>query len=93
MRAKERATPGGIEEVIELYDKKTTDNAHPHISIIIPVRNDAEALSRTLDDLERLSGLESAEVLVAAAGDRQGTSRAVAGRAKLLWPEGSTGLS
>ena len=81
---------GGIEEVIKLYDKSIRDNAHPHISIIIPVRNDAEALSRTLDCLDRLSGIESAEVLVAAAGDRQGTLSAVAGRAQVFWPDGST---
>ena len=62
----------------------------PHISIIIPVRNDAEALSRTLDHLDRIAGIDSAEVLVAAAGDRQGTALAVAGRAQLLWPDGST---
>jgi rSAM/selenodomain-associated transferase 2 len=73
-----------------LYEERTTGNTHPHISIIIPVRNDAEALSRLLDHLERLDGIASAEVLVAAAGDRQGTLRAVAGRAHLLWPEGST---
>jgi rSAM/selenodomain-associated transferase 2 len=62
----------------------------PHISIIIPVRNDAEALTRTLDHLDRLPGIDSAEVLVAAAGDRHGTALAVAGRAQLLWPDGST---
>jgi rSAM/selenodomain-associated transferase 2 len=76
--------------VIKLYDQSIRDNAHPHISIIIPVRNDAEALSRTLDCLDRLSGIESAEVLVAAAGDRQGTLGAVAGRAQVFWPDGST---
>jgi rSAM/selenodomain-associated transferase 2 len=73
-----------------LSDKRAADNAPPHISIIIPVRNDAEALARTLDHLEHLLGIEAAEVLVAAAGDRQGTSVAVAGRAQLLWPDGST---
>jgi rSAM/selenodomain-associated transferase 2 len=81
---------GGIEGVCALCDKSAADNAQPHISIIIPVRNDAEALSRTLDHLDHLPGIESAEVLVAAAGDRQGTSRAVAGRAQVLWPDGST---
>jgi rSAM/selenodomain-associated transferase 2 len=62
----------------------------PLISIIIPVRNDAAALGRTLDSLMCLEGLETAEVIVAAAGDRQGTEQAVAGRARLIWPAGST---
>jgi rSAM/selenodomain-associated transferase 2 len=62
----------------------------PHISIIIPVRNDAEALTSTLDHLGRLPGMERAEVMVAAAGDRHGTEDVVAGRAQLLWPNGST---
>ena len=83
------ATPERIGDAIELYDKRAVDTP-PHITIIIPVRNDAEALTRTLDHLDRLSGIESAEVLVAAAGDQQGTSLAVAGRAQLLWPDGST---
>ena len=86
----QHSTPGRIGEVIELYDRRAADNAPPHISIIIPVRNDAEALTRTLDHLDRIPGIESAQVLVAAAGDRQGTSFAVAGRAQLLWPDGST---
>jgi rSAM/selenodomain-associated transferase 2 len=62
----------------------------PRLSIVIPVRNDAEALARTLDHLCRLPGMVAAEVIVAAAGDREGTERAVAGRAQLLWPDGST---
>jgi rSAM/selenodomain-associated transferase 2 len=62
----------------------------PWLSIVIPARNDARALGRTLDHLARLPGLEGAEVIVAAAGDPAGTARAVAGRARLLWPEGST---
>jgi rSAM/selenodomain-associated transferase 2 len=62
----------------------------PHISIIIPVWNDAEALARTLDHLGRLPGMDRAEVIVAAAGDRSGTDLAVAERAQLLWPDGST---
>jgi rSAM/selenodomain-associated transferase 2 len=62
----------------------------PQISIVIPVRNDAEALARTLDHLSHLPGREAVEVIVAAAGDRGGTERAVAGRAQLLWPDGST---
>ena len=59
-------------------------------SIIVPARNDAAALARTLDALETLAGRATAEVVVAAFGDRAGTERAVAGRARLLWPDGST---
>jgi rSAM/selenodomain-associated transferase 2 len=62
----------------------------PQVSIIIPVRHDAEALARTMDHLCQLPGLDGAEVIVAAAGDREGTERAVAGRAQLLWPDDST---
>ena len=60
------------------------------VSIIIPVRHDAEALARTLDHLCQLPGMDAAEVIVAAAGDREGTERAVAGQAQLLWPDGSS---
>jgi rSAM/selenodomain-associated transferase 2 len=69
--------------------EQSTTNT-PHISIIIPVRNDAEALRRTLEHLDRMPGRDMAEVLVAAAGDRQGTQLAVSGRAQLFWPDGST---
>lgn len=62
----------------------------PQVSIIIPVRHDAEALARTLDHLCQLPGMDAAEVIVAAAGDREGTECAVAGRAQLLWPDDST---
>lgn len=62
----------------------------PRVSIVIPARNDAAALARTLDHLEVLPGIETAEVIVAAAGDREGTERAGRGRARLVWPEGST---
>jgi len=62
----------------------------PRVSIVIPARNDAAALRRTLDHLVRLPGVEDAEIVVAAAGDPDGTARAVAGRARLLWPGGST---
>jgi rSAM/selenodomain-associated transferase 2 len=62
----------------------------PQVSIVIPTRNDAEALARTLDHLHQLPDMDAAEVIVAAAGDREGTERAVAGRAQLLWPDGST---
>jgi rSAM/selenodomain-associated transferase 2 len=62
----------------------------PRISIIIPVRNDAEALGRTLDALADLQGRPSAEVIVGASGDTEGTTRAAAGRARLVWPDVST---
>jgi rSAM/selenodomain-associated transferase 2 len=62
----------------------------PWVSIIIPVRNDAAALGRTLEYLMHLEDLGTAEVIVAASGDPQGTEQAAAGRAKLLWPAGST---
>ncbi len=61
-----------------------------HVSIVIPARNDAEALARTLSHLAHVTGLGESEVIVAAAGDREATQRAVAGRARLLWPGGST---
>ena len=60
------------------------------VAIVIPARNDAAALGRTLDHLRGVRGIEAAEVIVAAAGDRAGTERAVAGRERLLWPGGST---
>jgi rSAM/selenodomain-associated transferase 2 len=62
----------------------------PRVSIIIPARNDAEALARTLGHLERLDGLAAAEVIVAASGGRAETEQAVGTRARLLWPDGST---
>ena len=45
------------------------------ISIILPCRNDAGALGRTLDCLGGISGIENAEVIVAASGDPDGTAR------------------
>ncbi len=60
------------------------------LSVVIPCRNDAAALGRTLDYLGGLAGIEAAEVIVAASGDPESTERAVAGRARLLWPGGST---
>ena len=60
------------------------------VSIIIPARHDAEALRFTLDHLERLSGIESAEIIVVAAGDRDETESATAGRGRVLWPEVAT---
>ncbi len=59
-------------------------------SIIIPSWNDAVALGRTLDHLVCLSGIEKAEIIVAASGDPIGTADAVRGRALLLWPDEST---
>ena len=60
------------------------------ISIIIPARNDAKALRLTLDDLQRLRGIETAEIIVAASGGKDETENAVAGRAKTVWPGQST---
>jgi rSAM/selenodomain-associated transferase 2 len=60
------------------------------VSIVIPVRNDAEALGRTLDHLARLEGIDGAELIVGAAGDVEGTARAAADRARIVRPEGST---
>jgi rSAM/selenodomain-associated transferase 2 len=62
----------------------------PWLSIVIPARNDAAALARTLEHLATLEGLDGTEVIVAAAGDPAGTARTVAGRARLLQPDGST---
>ena len=60
------------------------------VSIIIPARNDAAALGRTLDYLGGLPGVDDAEIIVAAAGDPEGSALAAAGRARLLFPGGST---
>src|SRR5207244_2635542 len=59
-------------------------------SIVIPARNDAAALSRTLEALERLEGASRAEIVIAASGDPDGTTRAAGERVRLLWPEGAT---
>ena len=67
-----------------------TAEVNPRISIIIPSRNDAAALCRTLDDLGTLPGIDQAEVIVAAWGDHEGTERTLAGRARLLWSTNST---
>lgn len=66
--------------------------AAPRISIVIPARNDAEALGRTLDHLVAhvVPPGPPAEVIVAAGGDAEGTERAVGGRAHLVRPDGST---
>ena len=62
----------------------------PWCSIVIPARNDATALARTLDALRGLEHRPRAEVVVAAAGDHAGTTRAAGETVRLLWPEGST---
>src|SRR5438445_443434 len=62
----------------------------PRVSIVIPARNNADALARTLDHLGGLEGMAASEVIVAASGDPVGTERALAGRARLLRPDGST---
>jgi rSAM/selenodomain-associated transferase 2 len=64
--------------------------SQPCVSIVIPARNDADALGRTLDHLHACVDLGAADVIVAAAADPEGTERAVAGRARLIWPDGST---
>ncbi len=62
----------------------------PRVSISIPARNDAAALARTLGHLAHVAHPGKSEIIVAAAGDREATERAVAGQARLLWPAGST---
>ncbi|MBA2485300.1 MAG: TIGR04283 family arsenosugar biosynthesis glycosyltransferase [Nitrospira sp.] len=62
----------------------------PKLSIVIPVRNDAVALARTLDRVRCLANMAGSEVIVAASGDVEGTQRAVSECARLLWPGGST---
>src|SRR5919201_4388257 len=61
----------------------------PSISIVIPCYHDAAALERTLDRLVGLP-LGSTEVIVAASGEVDRTTRVCAGRVRLLWPGGST---
>ena len=59
----------------------------PRLSVIIPARNDAVSLNRTLDHLVGLAGISEAEIIVTASCDEEeGTKRAVADRARLLWP-------
>ena len=62
----------------------------PRLSVVIPAWNDAGSLSHTLDYLFSRVGISEAEVIVAASGDKHHMERAVAGRARLLWPERST---
>lgn len=63
---------------------------NPSVSIIIPARNDANALRMTLDHLQRLRAIETAEIIVAASGQREETEAAIAGRARIVWPDQST---
>jgi len=63
---------------------------NPWISVIIPARNDAKALRLTLDHLQFLRGIETAEIIVAASGEREETEDAVAGRGHIIWPAHST---
>ena len=62
----------------------------PAVSIVIPVRNDADALARTLDWLATLPGIETTEVIVAAAPEPDATERVAAGRARVIRPGGAT---
>ncbi len=62
----------------------------PRVSIVIPVRNDAVALARTLDRLAGLRGMDGAEVIVSVAPEPDATESVVAGRARVLRPGGST---
>jgi rSAM/selenodomain-associated transferase 2 len=63
---------------------------NPRISVVIPARNDATALARTVEWLRHLPGIRDAELIVAASGDPLGTMHAVRGRIQLLWPGAST---
>jgi rSAM/selenodomain-associated transferase 2 len=64
--------------------------AVPRLSVVIPVRNDADALRRTLDRLDELPGRDGIEVIVAAADSLDATARTVGDRAALLVPGVST---
>ena len=58
------------------------------ISIVIPVRNDAEAWRRSLDHLDELQGREDLEVIVAATEAGAGTVSAILGAPGCLCLEG-----
>lgn len=66
------------------------DAGTPGVSIVIPARNDAAALRRTLVWLRDIEGIREAEVIVAASGDPTGTMQALSGRMQILWPSGSS---
>lgn len=59
-------------------------------SIVIPARNDAAALARTLDALAGLADRHRAEIIVAAAGDCAVTTRRAGDSVRVLRPAGST---
>jgi rSAM/selenodomain-associated transferase 2 len=83
--------PGGIAGARAEAGALLSAHARPWLSIVIPARNDAAALARTLDHLRGVPDLDgAAEIIVAAAGDLEGTARAVADRARLVTPPGST---
>jgi len=60
------------------------------LSVIIPVRNDAAALGRTLDHLDHFGIARMVEVIVSASGDPDGTAQVIGTRGRLVRPEGST---
>ena len=62
----------------------------PRISIVIPVRNDADALGRTLDWLSPLPEMLGVEIIVAAAPEPDATERVAAWRAHVIRPGGAT---
>src|SRR4029077_2854459 len=62
----------------------------PRWSIVIPTRNDADALARTLDWLPPLPDGNRAEIIVAAAPEPDATERVAEGRARVVRPGGST---
>ena len=62
----------------------------PRVSIVIPARDDAAALGRTLDWLDGVQGIAEAEVIVAASPDPDATDRVAAGRARVLRPGGAS---
>jgi len=56
------------------------------VSIIIPARDDAAALAASLGRLGCLEGIETAEIIVASAGETEMTARAVGDRGRLVVP-------
>ena len=62
----------------------------PQVSIIIPSWNDGSRLSKTLDCLQGLAGINDAEIIIAASGENSGVEQSAAGRARVLWPGQST---
>jgi rSAM/selenodomain-associated transferase 2 len=74
----------------DVRDADRPDRQAPRLSIVIPARNDADALARTLDELDRLFGRVEVEVIVSASGAVDQTRRAAVGRARVIFPHGST---